>query len=293
MELTYLVKKDNIYKNINEILSLEFKLSARLTSKLIRNKKIYKNNFIVDTRDPIAFGDTIIINLDLFEDNSNIIPLKMNLDILYEDEWFLVVNKPAGMAIHPSVTHYNNSLSNGIKYYFDLIDLHKKIRPVNRLDFDTSGLVIFAKCEYIQEMFSRQMANGDFKKYYLCIVDGTLSKKSGIIDLPIARKKDSIILHEVNDEGKHAITSYHVIKEFENYSLIELWLETGRTHQIRVHMSYLGHPLLGDDLYGGKLDLIARHALHAYKLKFTHPFTHEEICLSSSLPDDMAKLIID
>ena len=130
MELTYLVKKDNIYKNINEILSLEFKLSARLTSKLIRNKKIYKNNFIVDTRDPIAFGDTIIINLDLFEDNSNIIPLKMNLDILYEDEWFLVVNKPAGMAIHPSVTHYNNSLSNGIKYYFDLINLHKKIRPV-------------------------------------------------------------------------------------------------------------------------------------------------------------------
>lgn len=126
MELTYLVKKDNIYKNINEILSLEFKLSARLASKLIRNKKIYKNNFIVDTRDPIAFGDTIIINLDLFEDNSNIIPLKMNLDILYEDEWFLVVNKPAGIAIHPSVTHYNNSLSNGIKYYFDLINLHKK-----------------------------------------------------------------------------------------------------------------------------------------------------------------------
>lgn len=97
-----------------------------MASKLIRNKKIYKNNFIVDTRDPIAFGDTIIINLDLFEDNSNIIPLKMNLDILYEDEWFLVVNKPAGIAIHPSVTHYNNSLSNGIKYYFDLINLHKK-----------------------------------------------------------------------------------------------------------------------------------------------------------------------
>lgn len=130
MELTYLVKKDNIYKNINEILSLEFKLSARLASKLIRNKKIYKKQFynvIVVIQQLLEI--TIIINLDLFEDNSNIIPLKMNLDILYEDEWFLVVNKPAGIAIHPSVTHYNNSLSNGIKYYFDLINLHKKIRP--------------------------------------------------------------------------------------------------------------------------------------------------------------------
>ena len=287
MELTYLVKKDNIYKNINEILSLEFKLSARLTSKLIRNKKIYKNNFIVDTRDSIAFGDTIIINLDLFEDNSNIIPLKMNLDILYEDEWFLVVNKPAGIAIHPSVTHYNNSLSNGIKYYFDLINLHKKIRPVNRLDFDTSGLVIFAKCEYIQEMFSRQMANGDFKKYYLCIVDGTLSKKSGIIDLPIARKKDSIIERCISVDGQTSITNYRVLKESHNISLIQCNLETGRTHQIRVHMQALGHPIIGDTLYGNKSSLINRQALHSYKIECIHPVTYKKIEFLSELPKDM------
>lgn len=287
MELTYLVKKDNIYKNINEILSLEFKFSARLASKLIRNKKIYKNNFIVDTRDSIALGDTIIINLDLFEDNSNIIPLKMNLDILYEDEWFLVVNKPAGMAIHPSVTHYNNSLSNGIKYYFDLINLHKKIRPVNRLDFDTSGLVIFAKCEYIQEMFSRQMANGDFKKYYLCIVDGTLSKKSGIIDLPIARKKDSIIERCISVDGQTSITNYRVLKESHNISLLQCKLETGRTHQIRIHMQALGHPIIGDTLYGNKSSLINRQALHSYKIECIHPVTYKKIEFLSELPKDM------
>ena len=258
-----------------------------MASKLIRNKKIYKNNFIVDTRDSIAFGDTIIINLDLFEDNSNIIPLKMNLDILYEDEWFLVVNKPAGIAIHPSVTHYNNSLSNGIKYYFDLINLHKKIRPVNRLDFDTSGLVIFAKCEYIQEMFSRQMANGDFKKYYLCIVDGTLSKKSGIIDLPIARKKDSIIERCISVDGQTSITNYRVLKESHNISLIQCNLETGRTHQIRVHMQALGHPIIGDTLYGNKSSLINRQALHSYKIECIHPVTYKKIEFLSELPKDM------
>lgn len=118
-----------------------------------------------------------------------------------------------------------------------------------------------------------QLANNHqkFQRYYYALVHGKLSQKEGQINAPIGRKKDSIILHEVNDEGKYAITNYRVIKEFENYSLIKLWLETGRTHQIRVHMSYLGHPLLGDDLYGGKLNLISRHALHAYKLKFNHP----------------------
>lgn len=177
MQLTYIVKETDIYKNINEILSNEFHLSARLTKKLIQNKRISKNDINIDTRAGISTGDIIVVDLNFDEDNSNIVPTKMNLDIVYEDEWFIVVNKPAGIAIHPSILHYDNSLSNGIRFYFDSIKLKKKIRPVNRLDLNTSGLVIFAKCEYIHEEFSRQMQNDTFKKEYLCIVSRDIRKK--------------------------------------------------------------------------------------------------------------------
>lgn len=170
MKLTYIVNEDDNYKNINEILSNEFHFSTRLNTKLIKNKRILKNNIITDTRTSVIPGDFIIADFNYDEDNSNIVPTKMDLDIIYEDEWFLVVNKPAGVAIHPSQLHYDSSLSNGIRFYFDSIGLKKKIRPVNRLDLNTSGLVIFAKCEYIHEEFIRQMQNGIFKKEYLCIV---------------------------------------------------------------------------------------------------------------------------
>lgn len=170
MKLTYIVKENNNYKNINEILSNEFHFSTRLNTKLIKNRRILKNNIITDTRSSVIPGDIIIADFDYDEDNSNIVPTKMDLDIIYEDDWFLVVNKPAGVAIHPSQLHYDISLSNGIRFYFDSIGLKKKIRPVNRLDLNTSGLAIFAKCEYIHEEFIRQMQNDIFKKEYLCIV---------------------------------------------------------------------------------------------------------------------------
>lgn len=170
MKLTYIVQENDNYKNINEILSNEFHFSTRLNTKLIKNKRILKNNIVTDTRASVISGDTIFADFDYDEDNSNIIPTKMNLDIIYEDEWFLVVNKPAGIAIHPSQLHYDNSLSNGVRFYFDSIGLKKKIRPVNRLDLNTSGLVIFAKCEYVHEEFIKQMQDGIFKKEYLCIV---------------------------------------------------------------------------------------------------------------------------
>lgn len=171
MKLTYTVKETDNFQNINEILSSELHISTRLSSKLIRNSLVLKNNAVVDTRDNASTGDVISINFDFEEDNSNIIPTKMDLDIVYEDEWFIVVNKPAGIAIHPSQLHYSNSLSNGIRFYFDSINLKKKIRPVNRLDLNTSGLVIFAKCEYIHEAFIKQMQDNIFKKEYLCIVE--------------------------------------------------------------------------------------------------------------------------
>lgn len=286
MKLEYLVKNNN-YKNINEILSLEFKISTRLKNKLIRKNMILLNGCPCDTRTSVKIGDNLIIDFNYEEDNSNIIPSEFNIDIVYEDDWLLVVNKPAGIAIHPSILHFDNSLSNVVRFYFDKIGLNKKIRPVNRLDKDTSGLVIFAKCEYIQECLSLQMQKGILKKEYLCLASGQFDKKQGTIDLPIARKEKSIIERCIDKKGKQAITHYKVLKEFKNYSLVKCILETGRTHQIRLHMSSIGHPLLGDTLYGTTSSLISRQALHSYKIKFIHPITKKEIELIAKIPQDI------
>lgn len=287
MELKYKIKESDNYQTINEVLSLEFHLSSRLTTKLIKTKQIYKNGILADTRSSVISEDCIVVNLDYEENNCNIVPTKMDLDILYEDEWFLVVNKPAGIAIHPSRLHYDNSLSNGIRYYFDSIHLKKKIRPVNRLDFDTSGLVIFAKCEYIQQEFSHQMTVDLFKKEYLCLVEGLMDKKEGKIDLPIARKEGSIIERCIDTYGQKSVTHYKLIQEFENYSLVQCKLETGRTHQIRVHMNAIGHPILGDTLYGNVSDLVNRQALHSYQIECIHPVTKNKLNFIANLPKDM------
>ena len=174
MNLNYKVEKS---MTINQILSENFDISARLKNKLIKNKYVLRNGYFEDTRTIVAPGDNITIALDYPEDNSNIVSTKMNLNIIYEDEHLVVINKPAGIAVHPSILHFDNSLSNGIKYYFDSIGLHKKIRPVNRIDLNTSGLVLFAKNEYVQECLIKQMSSGKFVKTYICIVNGILDNK--------------------------------------------------------------------------------------------------------------------
>lgn len=279
------------YQNIKQILKEEFHISDRLLLKLKSNQRILKNNEICSINFPIKLGDTIKIDLSYEEDNSNIVPTKMNLNIIYEDEWMLIINKPAGIAVHPSCNHFETSLSNGVRFYFDYINLKKKIRIVNRLDKNTSGIVIFAKCEYIQEELIKQMKNNIFKKEYLGIVQGILNSKTGIINAPIARKENSIIERCVSENGDVSITHYDVLKEFKDYSLVHFILETGRTHQIRVHTSYIGHPLLGDTLYGNESALINRQALHSYKISFIHPITKEKCDFISEIPEDMKKII--
>lgn len=291
MELNYTVTNDCKYLNINQILVNEFNISARLRSKLIRLKCIYKNSAVADTRDYVSTGDIITISFDYNEDNSNIVPTKMALDIIYEDSWLIVVNKPAGIPVHPSILHYTDSLSNGLCYYFNSIGLNKKIRPVNRLDLNTSGLVVFAKCEYVQEQLSFQMQNDRFKKEYICLVSGLLEKKSGIINLPIARKPGSIIERCIDKNGQPSITEFTVLKEFDEYSLVKCILKTGRTHQIRVHFSYIGNPLLGDSLYGSSSTLITRQALHSYTIGFIHPISHKSLNFIAPIPEDIDLLI--
>ena len=290
MEINYEIKNNT--QTINSTLQNELKISSRLLYKLIKLNKIELNHKPCDTRKTGTFGDMITINFDYEEDNSNIIPTKMNLNIIFEDDWLLVVNKPAGIAIHPSVLHYSNSLCNGIKFYFDKIGLKKKIRPVNRLDLNTSGLVVFAKCEYIQECLINQMKNNQFKKEYLAVCNGFFDKKSGTINLPIARKENSIIERCIDKNGQTAITDYKVLAEYADFSTVECHLQTGRTHQIRVHMSAIGHPLLGDTLYGNSSNLINRHALHSCKISFVHPITKQVMSFSCNLPDDMNSLFM-
>ena len=213
MEIKYEIK--NNFKTINQILQTELKISSRLLYKLIKMQKILLNNKVCDTRSTANAGDVITIDFNYEEDNSNIVPTQMNLDIVFEDDWLLIINKPAGIAIHPSILHYSDSLCNGIRFYFDKIGLKKKVRPVNRLDLNTSGLVVFAKCEYIQECLISQMKNNEFKKEYLAVCNGIFDKKFGTISLPIARKENSIIERCISEDGQPSITHYEVLKDFE------------------------------------------------------------------------------
>lgn len=287
MHLSYTKTENDNFNNVFQVLKDYFQLSDRLITKLKKNKKIYLNDKETFSRQPICNGDIVSFVLDFDEDNSNIVPNNIPLDILYEDDYMLILNKPAGIAIHPSILHYNNSLSNGVKFYFDKLGLKKKIRIVNRLDKNTSGIVVFAKNEYIQECFIRQMKTGEFKKEYLTIVEGLLENTSGTLDFPIARKEGSIIERCVSPDGDLSITHFDVIKTFNNLSLVHIVLETGRTHQIRVHFSHIKHPVLGDTLYGNASDLIDRQALHSYKLTFTHPITKNKMTITAPLPNDM------
>ena len=271
MEIKYKVT-NNLYSNIKNLLKNYYNMSDRLILKLKKNKRIYKNNCLTHVNDTLLLNDIVKINLDFDEDN-DIVKTPIELSILFEDEYLLILNKPPHIPVHPSAYHYDNTLSNGVSYYFDQINLKRKIRPVNRLDKDTSGIVVFAKSEYIQECLIKQMKSNSFKKSYIAILNGILENNSGTINAPIGRKKNSIIERTISPNGDIAITHYRVIEAFNNFSLVSFLLETGRTHQIRVHSQFIGHPILGDSLYGNSSPYINRQALHAEKICFSHPIT--------------------
>ena len=291
MNLKYCIQPNDNYFNIKELLKVKFQISDRLLIKLKKNKKILLNGSPTFVDYNLKPFDTVEIIIDFEEESENIVSLEMNLDIIYEDEYYLVINKPAGLAVHPSILHYNNSLSNGVKYYFEQNDIKKKIRPINRLDKDTSGIVIFAKNEYIQEYLVREMKDNIFYKVYIAVCEGIFEENEGTITFPIARKENSIIERCVSLNGDIAITHYKVLKKVDNTSVVKCILETGRTHHIRVPLPHIGHPILGDTLYGNASKLINRQALHAYKVKFVHPITGLNVEYVAEVPLDMINLM--
>ena len=225
MKLTY-IKKYTKYNTIRQVLKRDFNISNKLLTKLKKENKIFLNGKNIYLDYTLNYDDKIEVFIDFKEDSSNIKPVKMNLNIVYEDEYFIVLDKPCNMPIHPSILHYEDTLSNGLKYYFNENKIYKKIRPVNRLDRNTSGLVIFAKNEYIQELFIKQMNHNLLHKEYIALLEGNIKNDEGIIDAPITRKKDSIIERCVSPDGDIAITTYKVIKRYNKYSLVKFNLIT-------------------------------------------------------------------
>lgn len=291
MKLEYTVNENTRHTTVRQVLKCQFGMSDRLILRLKKAGQIYCNGSAVNANFPIHLGDVITADISFEEECENIVSVKMDLDILYEDEGLLVVNKGANTPVHPSLNHFEDSLASGVKYYFDSIGLKRKIRPINRLDKDTSGIVLFAKNEYIQECLVKQMKTNEFEKEYLALVDGIVTESLQTVVAPIARKDTSIIERCVSNDGDYAETEIELLDIYANYSLVKCKLKTGRTHQIRVHTKHIGHPILGDTLYGAASSLISRQALHAYKVKFIHPITKETLEITCNPPEDMLKLI--
>ena len=243
-------------------------------------------------RTAVKDGDILTVHIQEPESSPNIPPVKLPLDIVYEDEDIVVVNKPAGMPVHPSLNNYENSLANGLMYYYQEQGKPFIFRCTNRLDRDTSGLTVVAKHMVSSSILSSMGMRHEITREYLAIVRGALKPSEGTIDAPIGRTGSSLIERKIDFEnGEHAVTHYRVVEEQNGHSLVSLILETGRTHQIRVHMKYIGHPLVGDYLYNPDMEYIDRQALHSHRLSFTHPVTGEKMEFTAPLPTDMRKIL--
>ena len=243
-------------------------------------------------RTAVKDGDILTVHIQEPESSPNIPPVKLPLDIVYEDEDIVVVNKPAGMPVHPSLNNYENSLANGLMYYYQEQGKPFIFRCTNRLDRDTSGLTVVAKHMVSSSILSSMGMRHEITREYLAIVRGALKPSVGTIDAPIGRTGSSLIERKIDFEnGERAVTHYRVVEEQNGHSLISLILETGRTHQIRVHMKYIGHPLVGDYLYNPDMEYIDRQALHSHRLSFTHPVTGEKMEFTAPLPADMRKIL--
>lgn len=242
-------------------------------------------------RTPLHSGDILTVHIRETESSPNIPPVELPLDIVYEDEDIVVVNKPTGIPVHPSLNNYRNSLANALMYYYQQQGKPFIFRCTNRLDRDTSGLTVIAKHMVSSSILSSMTARHEIEREYLAVVRGSVVPSSGTIDAPIGRTGSSLIERKIDFEhGERAVTHYHVVKEENGHSLVSLILETGRTHQIRVHMKYIGFPLVGDYLYNPDMEYIQRQALHSCRLSFRHPITGKHMEFTADLPEDMDRI---
>lgn len=291
-ELTYEITQLHNGKSILQFLKDMGYSHAVIVQLKKTSEGIQKNGVWAYVNDKLTAGDILYVHWEEESLSENIVPVDLPFPIIYEDEDIIVVNKPADMPIHPSMNNYDNTLANAAMYYFQQKGIPFTYRCINRLDRDTSGLTILAKNMLSAGILAKHSGLRDIKREYMAIVSGNVPE-SGMIDAPIARLDGSTIERCVDFEnGEHAVTHYRKLAydQEKDLSLIRLKLETGRTHQIRVHMKYIGFPLIGDFLYNPDFRFIHRQALHSAALTFVHPVTHEEMHFESEISKDMKNI---
>ncbi len=288
--LEFEIKKNDSGKTVENICKRKLNISAKLFKVLKLNGKLRINGEVCRSIDVVAENDILTVDVTENESSENIVPVEMKLDIVYEDEYITVVNKSRNMSVHPSIGNFDNTLANGIVWHWSRNGESHKFHAVNRIDKDTSGVCVIAKNQFSHGVLSEQIKNGEFVRKYKAVVHGEMNPPCGIIDKPIARECESVIKRVVSDEGKNAVTEYETLFTNGEFSMVEAFLHTGRTHQIRVHFSYMGNPLVGDWLYGNgdeERDIAKGHLLHAYYASFIHPYSGERMVFDLPEPDDM------
>ena len=275
---------------LKDFLIDEMSFSIRSISRMKREKNIFINGKVSKPTAEVKKGDILEIVLD--EEGSQFIPQNLGVRCLYNDEDLLIFYKPPFMVVHPTKSHREGTLANHVSYFIDILDENFKIRFVNRLDMNTSGIVIVAKNAYAHHKLSKDMEINDISKNYLAIVEGVIEKDRDTIDLPIYRETEDSITRVIDSRGQRAITHYEVLERYKNHTLVKLKIDTGRTHQIRVHLSSISNGIVGDELYGVVDEaLIGRQALHACKIEFNQPRSCDRILVKSELPEDFIQLI--
>jgi 23S rRNA pseudouridine1911/1915/1917 synthase len=279
-------------RSIKDILRNELGLSKRLRAKLKDNPQlVHLNGVEAAGWIPLKIGDQVTI--DFPQETSNFIPEDIPIKVIYEDDDLLILNKQPGIVCHPTKGHPSHTISNGLQHYIDTNNREFKIRFINRLDMDTSGVLAIAKNSHSQDAVVKQMHQKKVEKKYLAVVKGIIEEDFGTINQPIGQPDPLLVQRGVVEGGDESTTHFKVISRYpKGYTLVELILETGRTHQIRVHLLHLGYPVVGDHLYGeNEPFLIERQALHALSLSLRHPITGEPMCFEAPLPEDMENLI--
>ena len=263
---------------------LSFYVSKSNIYKLFTNKQVYLNGNLINENQILNPNE--ILEID-YNESINYKPIDYNLDILYEDDYFLIINKPAKIIIHDD----NDSLCNLVASYYIKNHINLSIKYAHRLDYDTTGVIIFCKDLLTLDYMNNYIETHDIKREYIALANNRFSKSEGTIDLNIGSDRHVNNKYIVSKSGKRAITHYEVIKNYKKYSLVKLILETGRTHQIRCHLSHINHPIIGDTLYGDNSNLSTRCLLHSSSVKFIHPVTKKEIIINTDIPEDIKKFL--
>lgn len=290
--IDYIIDEDSAGLRVEQFLRRKRYSGQNLSEIKRMPKSILVNGVHYYMRQELSKGDHLQVRICETQNSEKIPPTKLPLDIIYEDEDLLVLNKPAGMPIHPSLNNYTNSMANALAYYFQSQGKPFIFRCCNRLDRDTSGLTIVSKHLVSGSILSDMTKYREVHREYLAIARGSVTPSEGTIQAPLGRKEGTIIERTVDwEHGEDAVTHYKVVKEANGHSLVSLLLETGRTHQIRIHMKYLGYPLIGDYLYNPDMEYMTRQALHSHHMEFTHPITGEHMSFTAPLPEDMARVM--